>query len=173
VTVVIRAANQADADMLALVGAATFLDSFAGEHTGADILGHCQRNHSPEVYRRWLQDPAARLWLAEDAVGNAPVGYLVMDRASLPLPDLQPADYEVKRIYLLARYHGQGSGRLLMQHAIDGARALGARRLLLGVYDRNLAAIAFYRRLGFTIVGERAFWIGNRECHDHLFGLQL
>ncbi len=152
-TVLIRPANEADADMLSLVGSATFLDSFAGEHTGADILDHCQRNHSPDVYRRWLQDPAARLWLAEDAAGHAPVGYLVLDRAALPVGDLQPTDYEVKRIYLLARYHGKGSGRTLMQHAIDGARELGARRLLLGVYDHTVSEVAFYRRLGFRIVG--------------------
>lgn len=173
VTVLVRPATLADADLLSLVGSATFLDSFAGEHTGADILGHCLRNHSAATYRRWLDDPAARLWLAEDAAGHAPVGYLVLARAELPLADLRPTDYEVKRIYLLTRYHGRGSGRDLMQHAIAGARELGARRLLLGVYDRNTAAIAFYRRLGFQIVGERAFWIGARECHDHLFGLEF
>jgi ribosomal protein S18 acetylase RimI-like enzyme len=135
-------------------------------------VAHCRQQHSPEIYNRWLHNPAARLWIAQ-AIGAAPVGYLVLDRAALPVPDLRPTDYEIKRVYLLNRFQGAGVGRRLVSLAIDASRTLGAGRLLLGVYKRNERAIAFYQRVGFTTVGERVFQVGNRGYEDHIMALEL
>ena len=50
----IRQAEAADADALALVGAATFLETFASVHTGAEIVAHCREEHSAAAYARML-----------------------------------------------------------------------------------------------------------------------
>ncbi len=169
----LRAAVAADADLLALIGAATFLESYAGMHTGDDILAHCRNRHSPDVYRKWLADPSVRIWIAQAEPGGAPVGYVVLERSTVPVNDPRPNDYEVTRIYMLARFQRGGTGRALMQQAMAAARTLGADRLLLAVWDENVGALGFYRRMGFTVVGERGFRVGARECHDHLMGLEL
>jgi diamine N-acetyltransferase len=171
--VTIRRAENGDADTLALVGSATFLETFAGVLDGADIVAHCLQQHSPETYRRWLHNPAARLWLAQAVPGGAPVGYLVLDRAALPVADLSPTDYEIKRVYLLSRFQGTGVGRRLMSLAADEARLLGAHRLLLGVYKKNERAIGFYRRVGFATIGERVFQVGGRGYEDHIMAAGL
>jgi ribosomal protein S18 acetylase RimI-like enzyme len=89
------------------------------------------------------------------------------------VPDLQPTDYEIKRVYLLKRFQGAGVGRRLVSLAVDESRTLGAGRLLLGVYKRNEGAIGFYRRVGFTTIGERQFQVGNRGYEDHIMALAL
>ena len=94
-------------------------------------------------------------WLVETGPGHAPVGYLVLSPPDLPLANLAPQDLEIRRIYLLHRYQRNGVGRELMALATQYARDAGYRRLLLGVYSRNVAALAFYDRIGFRIVGER------------------
>lgn len=165
--VTIRRAGRDDAEVLSLVGGATFLETFAGLFDGADIVEHCRTKNSVETYRQWLGSADARVWIAE-APHGAPVGYLVLDRADLPLDDLSPTDYEVRRIYLLRRFQGSRIGARLMQLAIDEARALGATRLLLGVYARNVSAIGFYERMGFSRAGRRAFFVGHTECEDHI-----
>lgn len=170
---IVRKATAADAAALALVGQATFLESFAGLHTGFDILAHCERNHSVATYAGWLADPQYDLWLLGAVPGDAPLGYAVMSPADVPVPDPRPDDLELKRIYLLHPAQGGGFGRRLMQAAIDRARARGAKRLLLGVWSINTAALAFYARIGFERVGTRTFRIGAQDCDDHLLGLAL
>ncbi len=99
------------------MGQATFLEAFAGVISGQDILAHCRQQHAVDKYAAWLRDAASAVWLAETEPGRAPVGYLVLTTPDLPLPDLGPADAEVKRIYLFHRFQGQGMGRLLMEAA--------------------------------------------------------
>ena len=172
-TVDVRVCGPGDERALALIGQATFLDAFAGVLDGEDVLIHCETQHAPAVYKTWLADVRARLWLAEAAQGGAPVGYLVVAPASLPLPDLREHDLEVKRIYLLGRVQGTGLGRRLMNEAVTFAQQRGSRRLLLGVYGRNDRAIAFYERFGFTRVGTRRFRVGNHEYDDLILGLDI
>lgn len=84
-----------------------------------------------------------------------------------------PGDIELKRIYLLSRWHGTGAGRALMQAAIAHARACGAPNLLLGVYQGNDRAVAFYRRAGFETVGTRRFQVGEGVYDDLVMALPL
>lgn len=159
--------------ILSILGQATFLDAFAGVLSGRDILGHCVRQHSREKYAAWLQDPDSTVWIAEVEPGRAPVGYLVLTKPDLPLADISADDAEVKRVYLLGRFRRGGLGRRLMQEAEVYARARGVRRLLLGVYNRNDAAISFYENLGYRRVGERSFSVGDSTYHDYILALSL
>ncbi len=171
--VVIRPCVPGDEAALALVGQASFLEAFAGVLPGSDILAHCERQHAAAVYHGWLRDGVSALWLAETEPGGAPVGYLVLTRPDLPLPELGSGDVEVKRVYLLHRFQGGGLGRRLMQAAEDHARGCGRRRLLLGVYARNADAIGFYQRLGYRPVGTRTFLVGHHRYDDLILGRDL
>lgn len=159
--------------MLALLGQASFLEAFAGILPGNEILAHCFRQHAEGKYRAWLEDARSPVWVAEAPPGAAPVGYLLLTRPDLPVNDLGPDDWEVKRIYLLHRFQGGGLGRRLMAEAQRYARTIGARRLLLGVYERNEAAIAFYERLGYARIGTRSFQVGSLTCQDAILALNL
>jgi len=169
----IRTCTTEDDAALSLLGQATFLEAFAGTLNGPDILAHCAGAHAASVYRAWLADERYRIWIALAQPGLAPVGFAVLAPSDLPVPDSAPDEVEVKRIYLLNRFQGSGLGRRLMTLAIDHARALGARRLLLGVYSENPAAIAFYRRLGFETIGHRPFTVGATVCDDYVMSLRL
>ena len=169
----VRVCGQGDDQALALIGKATFLEAFAGVLSGEDILLHCATKHAPDIYKTWLADPRARTWLAEIEPGNAPVGYLVVAPADLPLPDLSRDDVEVKRIYVLHRFQGSGVGMRLMKEAVTFAARAGSRRLLLGVYKKNDRAIAFYERFGFTRVGTRRFRVGHNDYDDLILGFDI
>lgn len=166
---VIRPCVPADEAALALLGQASFLEAFAGTLRSADILEHCAHKHSREVYRSWLADARIDIWIAHAQQGGAAVGYLVMappTSAELPLTDLNEHDAEIKRIYLLHRFQGLGLGAGLMLAAHERALQRGARRLVLGVYAGNRAAIAFYEAQGFRSVGRRTFRVGVTDCED-------
>lgn len=162
----LRLCAPGDEEALSLVGQATFLESFAGTFDGGDILLHCRNQHAPAIYEQWLKSPSCRVYTAEMAPGGAPVGYIVLDAATLPVPAPRDTDFEIKRIYLLHRFQGRGIGRALMNQAVAAARQCSRKRLLLGVYARNTQAIGFYRSQGFEQIGERRFQVGNSLNRD-------
>jgi ribosomal protein S18 acetylase RimI-like enzyme len=163
----VQPASPEDAAAVALVGAATFLESYAGVIDGAALVRHCAQKQTEAVYAAAIVDPAQRLWLAR--LDGAPVGYLHLTAPDLPVPT-QDGDLEIKRIYVLSRLHGTGLGRTLLGMAEDHAKTVGARTLLLGVYKQNHRALGFYGRMGFESVGERAFDVGGVTYHDWVLG---
>ncbi|WP_159976781.1 MULTISPECIES: GNAT family N-acetyltransferase [unclassified Novosphingobium] len=164
----IRPAGPDDADALALVGAATFLESFAGLIDGGGLVVHCRDQHSAETYHTYLAK-GAKAWLAEIEPGGAPVGYALSCAPELELA--QPGDLELKRIYLLSRFQGSYMASALMQAVM--AHAAGARRLLLGVKDDNSRALAFYRKHGFETIGSRRFDVGGKTYDDYVLARPL
>lgn len=161
----IRRAGAADAEALSHIGAATFLESYTEIIDGPDMVAHCTRQHSCAVYGAYLADPAAAVWIAEFGATGAPVGYAVNCLPDLPIA-LQDGDLELKRIYAFSRFHGAGIGQALMLASLEDARRRGAPRLLLGTYQDNHRAVAFYTRHGFTFAGTRQFQVGTRLFDD-------
>lgn len=164
-SVEIRPCGPQDAEALALVSRATFLESYADVLPAADILAHCEIQNRPELYRDWLSTPGWRAWLAERADTRAPLGFALSCPPDLPLPT-GPGDVELKRIYLLHRFQGVGGGAALLAAAETAARADGFDRLLLGVYSKNAQALGFYARQGFTQAGVRTFRVGANDYDD-------
>ena len=136
--IALRRCAPGDEEALALVGAATFLETFAGLLAGPDILAHCRVQHAASQYGEWLTDAKYRLCLAE-----------------------------------LNGFQGGGLGRRLTEWSAAEARSLGKKRLLLGVKADNIAALAFYDRVGFVRIGERKFLVGTMLCDDYILLLSL
>lgn len=169
----LRACSTTDAPLLSLVACAAFLEAFAGFLEAKDILAHCEQNNSPAAFEKYLAQPDGQAWLAEAEPGDAPVGYILCCEPEMPEGMVRPGDYELKRIYLLHRYHGAGVGPALMNKAIELARQMGRKRLLLGVNAQNARAIAFYKKMGFEVIGERYFTVGTTTHFDYVMGLGL
>jgi ribosomal protein S18 acetylase RimI-like enzyme len=170
--VIIRPCGPGDAAALALVSQASFLETYAGMLPLEDILHHSAHELSPARYAGWLGRPGYALWIAETAAGAAPVGYAMNAPPDLPVPSGE-GDVELKRIYLLHRFHGSGLGVRLLDAAVAGARAAGARRLLLGAKEDNHRALAFYGREGFERIGVRKFQVGGNAYDDYVLARAL
>ena len=151
----LRRAGVADASKLSLIGCATFIESFANDHDGDEVVRYLASDQSPDWYTRELGNPAKAAWLVEEAVG-CPVGYAMAIPAALPGTDAA-TDFELKRIYMLSKWHGGGWGAKLFSAAEDEARARGAKRLVLSVYVENLPAQKFYAARGFDTIGRWVF----------------
>ncbi len=168
----VRRAGADDAALLSLVANAAFLDTYAAWLDGGDLLAHCLKNNSVATFDRWLADEASVATLALVDPGGAPLGYSVLTAPDFPI-DLRPSDVELRRIYTLRQAYGSGIGPSLLNRARIDAVAIGARRMLLGVWEHNHRARAFYERQGFRIIGTREFVVGNEIHIDPVYGLDL
>ena len=164
--IAIREASAGDAARLSLVAGATFLETFAGMIDGEALVTHCARHHAVDHLRERLAG-GARAWLAE--LDGAPVGY-----AMLTAPELDasgPGDIELKKIYLLSRFHGGDTAARLLASVIAGAAEHS--RLLLGVKDDNHRAIGFYAKHGFRQIATRRFDVGGTLYDDVVLARDL
>jgi ribosomal protein S18 acetylase RimI-like enzyme len=64
-----------------------------------------------------------------------------------------PTTFELMNIAVREAYQGSGLGRRLLGHAIGLAESKGARVIDVGTGNSSFAALAFYQRSGFRIVG--------------------
>lgn len=166
-----RQAKADDAQALAVLGAATFLASFAHDHPGPALIEHIRVAHGEDYYRDAVTDPARWVLLGETPLG-APVGYAMLTPPDLPVPT-GTGDIELKRIYLLTGWQGGGNGGVLLNHVIAEARRRGASRLLLAVYPQNDKARRFYARHGFEQIGRMTFMVGSTPFEDLVYARSL
>jgi ribosomal protein S18 acetylase RimI-like enzyme len=118
---------------------------------------------------RELEAADTRTLLA--VAGGALVAFAQVRAGPAP-PDVRtPEPVELWRFYVDRRWHGRGVAQRLMQAAREEAAAMGARSLWLGVWEHNLRARAFYRKLGFVEVGAHEFLLGQDLQTDVLMVL--
>jgi diamine N-acetyltransferase len=167
-----RRAAPGDARALGLLGAASFLETYAEMIPAADIVDHCALKHAPDYYAALLVDPEWAAWLVETSTG-APIGYLTLGPAMSPVSDPARDDIEIHRIYVLSRFQGRGSGGALIDAALAAAARAGKRRVLIGVNCDNRAALAFYERCAFSRIGARTFTVGASVFDDFVLARRI
>jgi ribosomal protein S18 acetylase RimI-like enzyme len=159
----IRVATPGDAAALAELAERTFRDTFGPSNTAENMRLHCERSYAAAIQAAEIADPA-RTTLVADAGGRL-VGYGQLRwNATHCLVAARPA--EIQRIYVDRPWHGGGIAQALMSRLLDSARAGGADRVWLGVWEHNLRARAFYRKAGFTEVGDHSFVLGDETQRD-------
>jgi ribosomal protein S18 acetylase RimI-like enzyme len=163
--IAVRRAGVDDAGALSLVARATFLETYAHMIRVGDMLAHARTLNDEGYFARWAAHGETALWLAETQPWGAPIGYAALTTPDLPV-QTGPGDVELRRIYVLSRFHKTGTGARLMQAACAEAAARGKARVLLGTNKHNATALRFYERSGFAIVGERTFKVGETLYDD-------
>ena len=76
---------------------------------------------------------------------------------------------ELKKMYLLPEFRGQGIGKTMLERAIDKARSLGFTRMELDTASVLKEAIALYLRFGFEQIWTKPL---AARC-DQAYGLDL
>ncbi len=74
---------------------------------------------------------------------------------AVAMKDLHDGSCEMKRLFVPERFHGHGTGRLLVLALIEAATADGFGLMRLDTGEQNTEAIAMYESMGF------------RHCRPH------
>jgi diamine N-acetyltransferase len=167
----IREATIADAVLIADLSRQTFYDTFAAENTKADMDKFMSEMFTREKLIEEVGTPGNTFLLAfED---DEAVGYARLREAADPMLLESGAAFEIARIYAVQKSIGKGVGSALMQRCIDIARQKEARVIWLGVFEKNVRAIAFYTKWGFEKFSEHVFMLGDDAQTDWLMKKML
>jgi ribosomal protein S18 acetylase RimI-like enzyme len=162
----LRRATPADAAALAAFAGAAFDAAFAHLYPPADLAQFHAENRSAAKYERALADPATRVALVEEDGAILAYALIIMGGHFPDRPAPQPQrPVLLSQLYCAGHTTGQGLGARLLDWTVAEAQGWNADAIQLSVYSGNHGAQAFYRRHGFTHVGDTHFWVGQ-TCDD-------
>jgi ribosomal protein S18 acetylase RimI-like enzyme len=166
-SIMIRQAIPKDSGTVEDLAIHTFRASFGYDNTEEDLEHYLEKNFNSEKIRKELSSNETRFYLAE--LRGEAVGYLKTNinhaQTDQPLEDA----LEIERVYTLPEYQGKGIGQQLLEMGIQAGLELNRKQVWLGVWEKNIHAIRFYKRHGFTEFGEHKFKLGNDIQRDLLF----
>jgi len=165
-----RDATPADGPELAAMARRSFTDTFGTLYRQEDLAQFLDAAFGSAGLAADLTDPAYRVRVATD--GDTIVGYCKIGPVTFP-GDWPDSAIELHQLYILSDHHGAGLAPVLMDWALDQARARGASEMILSVYIDNHRARRFYERYGFEEIGQYKFMVGEHEDDDRLMRLML
>jgi ribosomal protein S18 acetylase RimI-like enzyme len=165
-----RLCGPGDEQALSLVAQATTLETYAGTADGEDLVTYANAELTAADFSRSLASDRIRTWIAETIAGKCAVGYAlaVADEDAKSF-----SSFELKRLYLFYRFHGNGLGRRLMEDVLSFAKQMKSETIWLQVHDANHHAIEFYKRFGFVQTGVDLFRAGKGSYRVLTFALTL
>ena len=153
-------AGPADADELAALAAQTFPLACPPEVAPEHVAAFIDANLSPTRFAEYLTDPQRAILPARH--DGRIIGYVMLIRGA------DEDTVELSKLYVLADFHGTGVSAALMDAALAQAAAWGARRVWLGVNQKNQRAQRFYAKSGFALTGTRTFKLGPHLENDYV-----
>jgi len=168
---VIRVCGPEDLESLVALGRQTFYDTFHTMNTPENMQAYLDSAFDPETIAAELDNPGIQYYYLY--LGQTLVGYLKLNWPGFQTDCNDPDSLEIERIYVLKSYQGCGFGRMLVNKSLDIARQSGMKSVWLGVWQKNTAAIGFYRRMGFKTFATHHFTLGAEHQTDDLMRLEL
>lgn len=153
-----RATIDSAAD-LAQVGVTTFTETWAANYTKEILSAYLHEKYDQSVITCELQNPDIIYHAAYDE--SKMIGFSKLSRKQDLGTWIKGNNLEVCRIYVLQAYHDKKVGKLLMEKSIEFAKEEGMDSVVLGVWEGNHRAIAFYKKWGFEMIGTHPFYMAD------------
>lgn len=149
----------------------TFFETFQAVNTPENMQLFLDAAYNIEKLSNELNDTNTRFYLL--LADDEPAGYIKINFGDTQTEIKDKQGIEIERIYVLQKFQGRQFGKTLFEKAMDIAKHRGALFIWLGVWEHNLKAIQFYKKLGFQAISSHPFWLGNDKQTDIIMKLYL
>jgi ribosomal protein S18 acetylase RimI-like enzyme len=160
-----------DIDQLQKIGRQTFYETFSTGNTEENMTKYLNESFSIDKLTTELNDKNAEFYFATH--NDNVIGYLKLNFGQSQTELQDDKGLEIERIYVLKEFHGKKVGQLLFEKALKIAEEKKVDYVWLGVWEKNLRAINFYKKNGFEEFDKHIFKLGNDEQTDIMMKLKL
>ncbi len=160
----IRRAGPGDARQLSQFAESTFRATYGAMNNAKQMAIHCQNSFGEQIQAAAISNPDMVTLLCEHE--GILIGYAQVHWGGAPDFVSSRSPGELQRLYIGDEWHGKGVAQALMNACFEEMTKRGSDLVWLGVWERNPRAIAFYRKLGFTEVGEQIYSFGDDPQRD-------
>src|SRR4030095_1246503 len=169
--ILVRIGTVEDAAALSFIGEKTFVDTWKGTTSTENMRLYTEEIYSEATMRMELSDPVITYFVAFD--DDKLVGYVKLSRKQTLGDWISDRCMELCRIYVLSDYLDKKVGKVLMEASIDLAKSEQMESMVLGVWENNHRALAFYKKFGFEKIGEHPFMVGKQVDTDWVMRKKL
>lgn len=142
----------------------TFFETFADHNTADNMQKYLDENLSIDKLINEWSNPNSEFYFA--SIDGKIIAYLKINTGEAQTELKGKSSLEIERIYVLKDYHGKKVGQILYDKAIEIARQRQVDYVWLGVWEKNLKAIQFYRKNGFVAFDKHIFKLGDERQTD-------
>jgi diamine N-acetyltransferase len=167
----IKKVTLTDLDQLQKIGRQTFYDTFIAVNTEENVKKYLDESFSIEKLNAELNDRNAEFYFA--AINDNIIGYLKVNFGPSQTELKDDKAMEIERIYVIREFHGKKAGQLLFDKAVEIAHQKKAEYIWLGVWEKNIRAITFYRKNGFVEFDKHTFKLGDERQTDLMMKIDL
>lgn len=164
-------ANLHDIEKLQKIGRETFFETFSESNSEENMQNYLDQSFSIEKLTSELTDTNAEFYFA--FIEAEVIGYLKLNFGDSQTELKDNKALEIERIYVSKEFHGKSVGQLLYDKAIEVAKHKKIDYVWLGVWEKNLRAISFYKKNGFVEFDKHIFKLGNDEQTDIMMKLNI
>lgn len=161
---IIRKAIFGDALQLSLLAESTFRATFEQANTVENMEHFCKNNYSEKIQEEEIANKNMLTFLCDD--NGSLIGFAQLHWGDVPKYVDAKSASEIQRLYVADNWHGKGIAQQLMNSCIEEIQQRKSEAIWLGVWEHNPRAITFYKKFGFTEVGEHVFIVGNDPQRD-------
>ena len=164
--VTIKKVLEEDLSIIKEISIKTFIETFSKDNTPEDTQKYIETNFTDEKMLSEIKTVGSQFFIA--FLGEKPVAYLKLNTGEAQTEKQGNDSMEIQRIYVLSEMKGKRIGSLLMQKAEEEAKKLNIKRIWLGVWEHNDAALGFYYKKGYKRFSEHIFMFGNDPQTNYL-----
>ncbi|MBO0431743.1 GNAT family N-acetyltransferase [Enterococcus sp. DIV0660C] len=169
--ITLKKLTEDDAQQLQAISIETYEDTFGEFNTDVNMTIYLEEAYEIGKLRRELMTTGSEFYLL--MVSDVPAAYLKINIDEQQSEEMSADFLEIERIYVRKQFKRMGLGNRLMELAVAKAKEKKKRKIWLGVWEHNKAALAFYRKWGFTHFSEHIFYMGDDAQTDYIFVKEL
>ncbi|MBA2407222.1 MAG: GNAT family N-acetyltransferase [Chitinophagales bacterium] len=163
-SIILRKATIEDAETLTILGVHTFTQTWAPFTKPDDLKIYVETAYAVDIIEQELRNDDIIYFVAMD--GEKMIGFVKLSRKQDLGKWITDHCLEICRLYVLKEYFDKKVGKLLMETTINIAIKENTESIVLGVWEDNHRAVAFYKKWGFEVIGAHPFVVGSQVDTD-------
>ena len=160
-----------DLDSVILIGRETYYDTFQSMNSTATMEQYLDEAFCSKKIEAELKNPQSSFYFLYDK--GSLVAYMKLNLPPAQSDLNEKESLELERIYVRKDYKGSGYGRFLIKKALSFARENRCTYIWLGVWEKNVKAIEFYKKMSFEIFDTHTFQMGDEIQNDYILKMEL
>lgn len=162
----IRKATLLDVESVLEIEESTFRETYTQYNTPENMEKYVSEKFTNAKIQEEIAQPEVIFFMMEK--NSEFIGFAKAIASPVPSELMNHKAIEIERIYVRKAFHGQKLGQKLIEHCCEFAKKEGFEVIWLGVWENNLNALGFYKRMGFEVFGSHTFLLGDEAQLDFL-----